>query len=160
MAHFMRVLTKTTQAPTLPVLVETLEQAGFAFTTFPDPDDERYTAPDWSKLHLAYDERSHSLMLDRSLRGQAEGELEEDVEEFLEQLQAVQTDDAVKKQITDLLNESQQIFACYIPDDILEDGWNLVEALMEQLLDATGGTLQVDGEGFFDAEGELLLEME
>lgn len=160
MAHFMRVLTKTTNSPTLAVLCESLEQAGFAFTTFPDKEDERFAAADWKSLHLAYDERSHSVMLDRSVRGQEERELEEDLEEFAEQLKALEAEEVKKKQVEELLAETNQIFACYIPDDMLEQGWEMVEKLMETLLEMTDGVLQVDGEGFFDKEGDMMLEME
>jgi hypothetical protein len=160
MAHFLRVMTKTTNAPTIAVLAEALEQEGFVFATFPKREDERFTTPNWRTFHLSYEEQSRSLMLDRSLRGQEERELEEDVEEFLEQLQGLEGDEGKKKQVVDILNETNQMFALYIPDDITEEGWELAEKLMENLLEMTDGVLQVDGEGFFDKEGELILEME
>jgi hypothetical protein len=159
MAHFMRVFANQTEASNILALVKELEQDGFVFDTFPNSDDPRYTDTDWRTLHLAYDKNVASVMLDRSVRGDEGDVFDEEIEEFQETLKTVD-DGAGKQAVVDVLQNASQVFACYIPDDITETGWELVESLLEKLLDTTGGSLQVDGEGFFDKEGELILAVE
>jgi hypothetical protein len=157
--HFMRVFTASTAAPTIPVLHQQLEQEEFTFDTFPKTDDPRYGAENWRTLHLAYDKNVASVMLDRSVRGDEGDVFGEEIEEFQEALKSV-PESAEKTAVQQILQNASQVFACYIPDDMTEEGWELVESLLEKLLDSTEGSLQVDGEGFFDKEGELILSME
>ncbi|MGZ4164789.1 MAG: hypothetical protein ACXVDB_08990 [Tumebacillaceae bacterium] len=159
MAHFLRVFTSTTDTPTLPVLANKLDMEGFDFNTFPKKDDPRFLENDWRTLHISYDERAASVILDRSLKGEEDKLFEEEIEEFQQSLAALE-DSSGKQTVAALLANTQQVFACLIPDDITEHGWELVETLLEIVLDHTGGTLQVDGEGWYDKEGELILEME
>lgn len=159
MAHFLRVFASTTETPTLPVLANKLEMEGFDFDTYPKKDDPRFLEPDWRTFHISYDERSASVMLDRSLQGEADKLFEEEIAEFIETLTAL-PDSSGKQTVQEILTATQQVFACLIPDDITEHGWELVEVLLEIVLDHTNGTLQVDGEGWYDKEGELILEME
>lgn len=158
MAHFLRVMTKQQTAPGLAELTNSLAQEGFTFETFPDKEEERFADPNWQTLHIAYDPNKMSLMLDRSQAGDEKGELAEEIAEFQENLQALEG--AGKAAVAEILSGTEQIFALLIPDDITEQGWELAEKLLEHLLDATDGHLQVDGEGFYDKEGELLFEME
>ncbi|ARU61572.1 hypothetical protein CBW65_11540 [Tumebacillus avium] len=158
MAHFLRVMTKQQTAPGLGELTNSLAQEGISFETFPDKEEERFNDPDWHTLHIAYDPNKMSLMLDRSRTGDEKGELAEEIAEFQENLQTLTGDG--KAAVAEILSSTEQIFACLIPDDITEQGWELVEKLLEHLLEATDGHLQVDGEGFYDKEGELLFEME
>ncbi|ASS76439.1 hypothetical protein CIG75_16725 [Tumebacillus algifaecis] len=158
MAHFLRVMTKQQTAPALAELTEVLKRAGFEFETFPDHEEERFADPNWQTLHIAYDANKMSLILDRSKAGDETGELAEEIAEFQENLQALEGQG--KAEVAAILSSTEQIFACLIPNDITERGWEVAEKLLEQLLDATDGHLQVDGEGFYDKEGELLFEME
>ena len=158
-AHFMRVFTNKTKAPNISELRHQLEQDGFVFETFPDTDDPRYTAEDWRTLHLAHDRNVASIILYRSVRGDEGDVFNDEIEEFQEALNSV-ADAPEKQAVQQILQNASQIFACYIPDDLNETGWELVESLLEKLLEATDGSLQVDGEGFFDKEGELLLAVE
>ena len=156
MAHFMRVFCRTQEAPAIPALVEKIEHIGFELKIFPAKDDPRFSDPDWRTVHLSYEDRRPSVMVDRSIRGAED--FEEEIEEFRSAVQAVEGDG--RAAVEQLLAETQQIIACMIPDDFTEEGWELVEYLLELLLDATDGTLQADGEGFFDKEGELILAIE
>lgn len=158
MAHFLRVMTKTSEAPALVELTKNLKAAGYDFQTFPDQEDERFSDPNWRQYHLAYDAHKMSLMIDRSVKGDEGGELSEEIAEFQADLAGLAG--AGKEAIEALLAETEQIVACMIPDDITEQGWELVESLLETLLEATDGHLQVDGEGFYDKEGELIFSME
>lgn len=158
MAHFMRVFTNSTAAPTIEAVCKQLEQDGFVFDTFPKSDDPRYTVENWRTLHLAYDKNVASIMLDRSVRGDEGDVFGEEIEEFQDVLKDVEG--AGKGAVSEILQNASQIFACYLPDDLTEEGWELVESMLEKLLDATEGSLQVDGEGFFDKEGELLLAID
>jgi hypothetical protein len=158
-AHFLRVFTSTTETPTLPVLANKLEMEGFDFDTYPKKDDPRFLEPNWRTFHISYDERSASVILDRSLKGEEDKLFEEELEEFGQTLATLE-DSPGKQTVQELLANTQQVFACLIPDDITEHGWELVEVLLEVVLDQTGGMLQVDGEGWYDKEGELILEME
>lgn len=159
MAHFMRVFTSIKEIPTLPALAQKLEQEDFEIETFPKKDDPRYTETDWRTFHVSYEERFASVMVDRSVKGEEDKLFEEEIEEFSSDLHKL-PDSTGKQAVQEVLGNTSQIVACYIPDDITEHGWELVETLLETLLDTTNGTLQVDGEGWYDKEGELLLEME
>jgi hypothetical protein len=156
MAHFLRVMTENQEAPSLPKLTKLLEDGGFEIVTFPSADDERFADPNWRTFHLAYDRHKLSLILDRSVKGDAE--LDEEIAEFFENLKQVEGEG--KSTVEAILSGTRQILALLIPDDITEQGWEVAEFLLEQLLEATDGHLQVDGEGFYDKEGELLFEME
>src|SRR4051812_38097608 len=115
----MRVISTKGEAPALADLVKHLQMEGFTFETFPTEEDERYTSPDWRTLHLAYDRHVGSLMLDRS--GKGEESFEEDIAEFREHLG--EGDNAAR--VKEILDGAVQIFACYIPDDMTEQGWEL-----------------------------------
>lgn len=53
-----------------------------------------------------------------------------------------------------------QIYALDIDEDITEEGWDFLETLLDFIADATDGYVQIDEEGIYDKEGELLVEME
>ena len=99
--------------------------------TFPKKDDPRFMEADWRTFHVSYDERFASVMLDRSVKGEEDKLFEEEIEEFSQRLEPHCQTAAGKQAVQDLLGNTEQIFACYIPDDITEHGWELVEALLE-----------------------------
>lgn len=158
MAHFMRVFCRTQEAPTIPHLVDKIEHIGFELKIFPAKDDPRYQDPDWKTVHLSYEDRRPSVMVDRSISGAED--FAEEIDEFRTAMQSVEGQDEGRAVVEKLLSETEQIIACMIPDDFTEEGWELVEYLLELLLDATDGTLQADGEGFFDKEGELIFAID
>ncbi len=45
-------------------------------------------------------------------------------------------------------------------EDITEEGWEFLECLLDFVCDATDGYVQVDEEGIYDKNGELMIEID
>lgn len=139
-------------------ICEELLEAEFEFSTFPGKYDEDFDEKDWKYLMLQYDENQEPIRLERNVKAR-DSIFEEEQQEFLEVLQELPYSKEQKK-ATEIIDDMIQIYAMDVDDDINEAGWDFLDCLMDFLCDATDGYVQIDDEGIYDKEGELLVEME
>src|SRR5947199_377908 len=65
-----------------------------------------------------------------------------------------------KRPVVEYDGATRQVIAFRIPDHVIdEDDWGLVHALLPFLHERVGGLIQADGEGFYDADGKLLVAL-
>lgn len=158
MSFYTRVFSMEEDYPSRFAICEELLEAGFEFSTFPGKFDEDFDEKDWKHLMLQYDENHEPIRLERNIKGR-DSIFEEEQQEFLEVLKELPYSKEQKK-ATEIIKDMVQIYAIDVDDDITEGGWDFLDCLMDFLCDATDGYVQIDDEGIYDKEGELLVEME
>ncbi|MDD2491815.1 MAG: hypothetical protein WCY24_08515 [Lutispora sp.] len=158
MGFYARVFSMVEDYPSRFAICEELLEAGFEFSTFPGKFDTDFDEKDWKHLMLEYDANHEPIRLERNIKG-ADSIFGEEQLEFLEVLQDIPYSKEQKKAV-DIVNNMVQIYALDVDEDITEEGWDFLEALLDLLSDATDGYVQIDDEGIYDKEGELLVEME
>lgn len=158
MSFYTRVFSMAEDYPSRFAICEELLEAEFEFSTFPGKYDEDFDEKDWKYLMLQYDENQEPIRLERNVKAR-DSIFEEEQQEFLEVLQELPYSKEQKK-ATEIIDDMVQIYAMDVDDDINEAGWDFLDCLMDFLCDATDGYVQIDDEGIYDKEGELLVEME
>lgn len=158
MSFYTRVFSMAEDYPSRFAICEELLEAEFEFSTFPGKYDEDFDEKDWKYLMLQYDENQEPIRLERNVKAR-DSIFEEEQQEFLEVLQELPYSKEQKK-ATEIIDDMIQIYAMDVDDDINEAGWDFLDCLMDFLCDATDGYVQIDDEGIYDKEGELLVEME
>ncbi len=158
MSFYTRVFSMAEDYPSRFAICEELLDAEFEFSTFPGKYDEDFDEKDWKYLMLQYDENQEPIRLERNVKAR-DSIFEEEQQEFLEVLQELPYSKEQKK-ATEIIDDMVQIYAMDVDDDINEAGWDFLDCLMDFLCDATDGYVQIDDEGIYDKEGELLVEME
>lgn len=158
MSFYTRVFSMAEDYPSRFAICEELLEAEFEFSTFPGKYDEDFDEKDWKYLMLQYDENQEPIRLERNVKAR-DSIFEEEQQEFLEVLQELPYSKEQKK-ATEIIDDMVQIYAMDVDDDINEAGWDFLDCLMDFSCDATDGYVQIDDEGIYDKEGELLVEME
>ena len=158
MSFYARVFSMAEDYPSRFAVCEELLEAGFEFSTFPGKFDEDFDEKDWKHLMLENDENNEPIRLERNIKG-GDSIFEEEQQEFLEVLKELPYSKEQEK-ATEIIKDMVQIYAMDVDDDITQGGWDFLDCLMDFLCDATDGYVQIDDEGIYDKEGELLAEME
>ncbi|SHI81900.1 hypothetical protein [Lutispora thermophila] len=158
MSFYARVFSMAEDYPSRFAICDELLEAGFEFSTFPGKFDEDFDEKDWKYLMLEYDPNHEPIRIERNVKG-VDTIFEEEQEEFLEVLKELPYSKEQKKAI-EIVKNMVQIYALDIDEDITEEGWDFLETLLDFIADATDGYVQIDEEGIYDKEGELLIEME
>jgi hypothetical protein len=152
MANWIRIFGTNNWRPRASALVEHLLRAGFRIDSDVLGDDD-----DWEQVTLEDPGTEAPVMLERMPPDSAE--VCDEVEPLLEALERM--DDVVDvDQIEDVLRQTRQLFIVGIPSGLHSDETveRLSTTLSQFLAQQTKGIYQVDGEGFYDAKGMLLLE--
>jgi len=158
MSFYARVFSLAEDYPSRYAICDELLEAGYEFSTFPGKYDEDFDEKDWKYLMLEYDPNHEPIRIERNVKG-VDSIFEEEQEEFLEVLKELPYSKGQKKAI-EVVKNMVQIYALDIDEDITDEGWDFLETLLDFIADATDGYVQIDGEGIYDQEGELLVEME
>lgn len=159
MSFYVRVFSMAEDFPSLYAICDELLEEGFEFATSPGKDEPEFKENDWRSLVLQYDENCKSIELDRDTKEQGESIFKEEQDEFLEAIKKLPYSKGQKKAL-ELLKNAVQIYAFEVDEDITEEGWDFLECILDFICDATDGYVQVDEEGIYDKDGELLIEME
>lgn len=158
MSFYVRVFSMEEDYPSRFAICEELLEAGFKFSTFPGKFDEDFDEAGWTYLMLQYDENQQPIRLERNIKD-VDSIFEEEQQEFLEVLQELPYSEEQKKAV-EIIKNMVQIYAMDVDDDIIDAGWDFLDFLLDYLCDATDGYVQIDNEGIYDKEGEILVEME
>ncbi len=159
MSFYVRVFSQVEDFPSLYAICDELLEEGFEFATSPGKDEPEFKENNWRNMVFQYDESYKSIELDRDTKGQEDRVFEEELEEFLETVKKLPYSKGQKKAM-EILKNATQIYAFEVEEDISEEGWEFLECLLDFICDATDGYVQVDEEGMYDKDGELLIEME
>jgi hypothetical protein len=159
MSFYVRVFSQTEDFPSLYAICDELLEEGYEFATFPGKDEPEFKETDWRNMILQYDESLRPIEVDRDTKGQGDSVFREEQEEFLEILKKLPYSRG-QKRASELLKNAVQIYAFEVDEDITEEGWEFLECMLDFICDATDGYVQVDEEGIYDKDGELLVEME
>ena len=130
MSFYVRVFSQVEDFPSLYVICDELLEEGFEFATSPGKDEPEFKESNWRNMVFQYDESSKSIELDRDTKGQGDSVFEEEQEEFLESVKKLPYSKGQKKAL-EIVKDGMQIYA-----------------------------FEVDEEGIYDKDGELLVEME
>lgn len=159
MSFYVRVFSMAEDFPSLYAICDELLEEGFEFATYPGKDETEFKESNWRNVVLQYDESSKPIELDRDTKEQGDDLFKEEQYEFLETIKKLPYSKGQKKAL-EILKNMVQIYAFEVEEDITEEGWNFLECILDFICDATDGYVQVDEEGIYNKDGELLLEME
>lgn len=159
MSFYVRVFSQVEDFPSLYAMCDELLEEGFEFATSPGKDEPEFKEENWRNIVLQYDENAKPIELERDTREQADRVFKEEQNEFLDALKKLPYSKGQKKAI-EVIKNAIQIYAFEVDEDITEEGWDFLECLLDFLCDATDGYVQVDEEGIYDKDGELMVEME
>lgn len=159
MSFYVRVFSLAEDFPSLYAICDELKEAGFEFATSPGKDEPEFQESDWRKVIFQYDENFKPVELERDTKEHKDSIFKEEQEEFLEAVKKLPYSKGQKKAL-EILKNVVQIYAFEVDEDITEEGWDFLECMLDFICDATDGYVQVDEEGIYDKEGELLVEME
>ncbi len=158
MSFYVRVFSQEEDYPSRFAICEELLEAGFEFSTFPGKYDEDYDEKDWKHLMLEYDSNNEPIRLERNIE-ERDSIFEDERQEFIEVLKEIPKSKGQQKAL-DIIENTVQIYAFDVDEDITEEGWDFLNSILDFLCDATDGYVQIDDEGIYDKEGKVLVEME
>jgi hypothetical protein len=159
MSYYVRVFSLAPDFPSLYAICEELKDSDFNFATSPGKDEPEFGERDWRNVLLQYDENSKPIELDRDTQELEDSIFKEEQEEFIESIKMLPFSKGQKKAL-EILKNTVQIYAFEVDEDITTEGWDFLECLLDFICDATDGYVQVDEEGLYDNDGELLVEMD
>lgn len=159
MSFYVRVFSLAEDFPSLYAICDELKDSGFEFATSPGKDESKFKESDWRNVVLQYNENFNTIELDRDTKEQGDSVFKEEQDEFLEAIKKLPYSKGQKKAL-ELLRNVVQIYAFEVNEDITEEGWDFLECILDFICDATDGYVQVDEEGIYDKDGELLIEIE
>ncbi|HYF75078.1 MAG TPA: hypothetical protein VD757_00715 [Candidatus Nitrosocosmicus sp.] len=159
MSFYVRVFSQAEDFPSLYTICDELLEEGFEFATSPGKDEPEFKESDWRNVVFQYDENTKPIELDRDTKEHEGSIFKEEQNEFLEAVKNLPYSKGQKKAL-EILKYAVQIYAFEVDEDITEEGWDFLECILDLLCDATDGYVQVDEEGIYGKDGELLVEME
>lgn len=159
MSFYVRVFSLAEDFPSLYAICDDLLEAGFEFATSPGKDEPEFGERDWKNIVFQYNEDNNPIVLERNVKGEKDDLFEKEQAEFIESLKALPYSKG-QKQAIKILKDMVQIYAFEVDEDITEEGWDFLESLLDFICDATDGYVQVDEEGIYDKEGNLMVEVE
>lgn len=157
MSFYVRVFSQAEDFPSLNALCDCLLEEGYEFSTSPGIGEEEFTVGDWREIVFRYDKTGETLELERNIA--SDDIFEDEKEEFLELIKELPYSKEQKK-AKEIIKNSVQIYAFELSEDLTEEGWDFLECILDFICDATDGYVQVDEEGIYDNEGNILVEIE
>ena len=159
MSFYVRVFSQAEDYPSLNALCDELLEEGYGFSTSPGKEEAEFKEADWKKLVLQYNESNQPIFLERNTINDKDDLFKEEQKEFLDEVKDLPYSKGQKKAV-EILKNTVQIYAFELDEDITEEGWEFLECMLDFLCDATDGYVQVDEEGLYDQDGNLLVEIE
>ncbi|OGO77502.1 MAG: hypothetical protein A2Y23_07455 [Clostridiales bacterium GWB2_37_7] len=159
MSFYVRVFSQAEDYPSLNALCDELLEAGYEFSTSPGKEEPEFKEQNWSSFVFQYNEKNKPIFVERNTIKDEDSLFKEEQKEFLDDVKALPYSKGQKKAV-EVLKNTEQIYAFELDEDITEEGWEFLECLLDFLCDATDGYVQVDEEGIYDQEGNLLVEID
>jgi len=159
MSFYVRIFSQAEDYPSLNALCDELLEENYEFATSPGKEEPEFKEQDWKSLVLQYNENNKPITLERNTINDEDSLFKEEQKEFLDEVKALPYNKGQKKAV-EVLKNMQQIYAFELDEDITEEGWEFLECMLDFLCDATDGYVQVDEEGIYGQDGNLLVEIE
>lgn len=159
MSFYVRVFSQAEDYPSLHALCDELLEEGYEFSTAPGKEEPEFKVQNWKNIVLQYNENNKPVFLERNAIDDQDDLFKEEQKEFLEEVKKLPYSKGQKKAV-EVLKNAVQVYAFELDEDITEEGWEFLECMLDFLCDATDGYVQVDEEGIYDQEGNLLVEIE
>ncbi len=159
MTFFARVFSLAEDIPSRNAICEVLVEEGYDFSTAPGRTDEDFNEAEWHDFQFSYAEGMPLIMVERNTKT-VNGELfKEEIDEFKETIDDAPYTKNTKK-VKKIFEDVKQIYAFKLEEEMDEAGWDFIEEILDFICDATDGYVQIDGEGIFDKNGDIMLEFE
>ncbi|MDF2519853.1 MAG: hypothetical protein K0R84_481 [Clostridia bacterium] len=158
MSFYVRVFSLAEDFPSLRALCDELLEEGYEFATSPGKDEAAFNEADWKEIVFQYNEDNKPIVLERNTINQEDSLFKDEQKEFLDEIKEMPYSKGQKKAV-EILKNIVQIYAFELDEDFTEEGWEYLECILDFLCDATDGYVQVDEEGIYDQEGNLMLEL-
>lgn len=158
MSFYVRVFSLAEDFPSLNALCDELLEEGYEFATSPGKEEPEFQIENWSSMVLQYDESQKPIFLERNTINDEDALFKEEQKEFLDELKELPYSKGQKKAV-EVVKKAVQVYAFELDEELTEEGWAFLETMLDFLCDATDGYVQVDEEGIYDQEGNLLVEM-
>ena len=159
MSIYVRVFSLAEDYPSLNAICDCLADEGFEFATSPGKDEAEFLTNDWKNIVFQYSENESQIELERDTKESGDSIFCDEKQEFIDAVSQLTYSKGLK-QAKKIVNEAVQIYAFEISPDMGEKGWDFLECILDFICDATDGYVQIDEEGIYDKEGQLLVEMD
>lgn len=159
MSFYVRVFSQAEDFPSLNALCDELLENGYEFSTSPGKEEPEFKVEEWNSMVFQYNENNKPIFLERNTTKDEDSLFSEEKKEFLDEVKNLPYSKGQKKAM-EIIKNAVQIYAFELDEDMAEEGWEFLECMLDFLCDATDGYVQVDEEGIYDQEGNLLVEIE
>jgi hypothetical protein len=159
MSFYVRVFSQAEDYPSLNALCDELLENGYEFATSPGKEEPDFQEQNWTNMIFQYNENNKPIVLERNTIKDEDSLFKEEQKEFLDEVKSLPYSKGQKKAV-EILKNAVQIYAFELDEDMTEEGWDFLESMLDFLCDATDGYVQVDEEGIYDQDGNVLVEIE
>ena len=159
MSFYVRVFSQAEDYPSLNALCDELLENDYKFSTSPGKEEPDFAEQDWKSIVFQYNENNKPIYLDRNTTKDEDSLFKEEKKEFLDEVKGLPYSKGQKKAI-EVLKNTVQVYAFELDEDMSDEGWEFLECILDFLCDATDGYVQVDEEGIYDQDGNILVEIE
>jgi hypothetical protein len=156
---FTRVFCLRKESPPLGLLIEFLKARGATPIIPSEVNEKLLNSWNWVGLELGYAKDRKPILLTCVRKGGAQDDVyKTDIEGLLHFVEAHHEDDNWR--VVDQLRACRFYIATILDkNDISEEGYDFNGWILQFFQENCDGLVQIDGQGFFNAEGEIILEM-
>jgi len=156
---FTRVFCLRKESPPLALLIEFLKAKKLTPILPKEVDDKLLNVWNWVGVEITYNKDRAPILLTCVRKDSAQGEIfDQDIQGLLNFAEAHRELD--NWQVVDQLRGCRFYVATILDkNDITEEGYDFNGWILQFFQENCNGMVQIDGQGFFDAEGEVLLEL-
>jgi len=147
------------ESPPLALLIQFLKAKKLTPILPKEVDDKLLNVWNWVGVELTYNKDRAPILLTCVRKDSAQGEIfDQDIQGLLNFAEAHRELD--NWQVVDQLRGCRFYVATILDkNDITEEGYDFNGWILQFFQENCNGMVQIDGQGFFDAEGEVLLEL-
>lgn len=156
---FTRVFCLRKESPPLGLLIEFLKARGATPIIPSEVNEKLLNSWNWVGLELGYAKDRKPILLTCVRKGGAQEDIyKTDIEGLLHFVESHHEDDNWR--VVDQLRACRFYIATILDkNDISEEGYDFNGWILQFFQENCDGLVQIDGQGFFNAEGEIILEM-
>lgn len=156
---FTRVFCLRKESPPLALLIEFVKARGATVIIPSEVNEKLLNSWNWVGLDLGYAKDRKPILLTCVRKSGAQEDIyKQDIEGLLHYVEAHHEDDNWR--VVDQLRACRFYIATILDkNDISEEGYDFNGWILQFFQENCDGLVQIDGQGFYNAEGEIILEM-
>ena len=156
---FTRVFCLRKEPPPLGLLIEFLKASGATPIIPSEVTDEMLNSWNWVGIEMGYAGEKRPIIVTCVRKGGAQDDIyKQDIDGLLHFVEAHREDD--NWQVADQLRACRFYVATILDkNDITEEGYDFNGWILQFFQENCDGMVQIDGQGFYNAEGELIFEL-